>query len=1189
VSCPGSQINCGGTCINPQTDRGYCGASGDCQGANDGNVCVAGQVCSNGSCAVTCPGTQVNCGGTCVNAQTDRAYCGASGDCTGPNDGAACAMGQVCNNGTCQVSCPAGQINCNGTCVDPTNDRGYCGAYGSCEGTSDGTQCAAGQVCSNGICRVSCAGNQINCGEVCIDPSTNRGYCGASGNCVGANDGTVCDPGQVCSSGLCQLSCGGTQIKCGGGGGQCVEPSTDRTFCGAIGDCTGANDGTTCQAGQVCSNGACVTSCGGSQIICGGSCVEPSSDRGYCGAAGDCDSVNPAPGTEGTACASGQVCSSGTCTTSCLGTQVLCGGKCVDPQTDRGYCGASGDCDSINPAPGTAGTACVPGQVCSAGSCNTSCLGTQVLCGGRCVDPQTDRGYCGASGDCDSINPAPGTAGASCPSGQVCSSAVCTTSCPDGQVNCGGTCIDPTSDRIHCNATTGCGTSGVGSAGTDCSLTGQVCTNSACVVSCPIGQVNCGGTCINPNTDPSFCGATGLCGAGGNGSPGANCASTVGAGAVCSSATCGCPSGQVSCAGTCIDPSTNRTYCGAAGDCAGLNDGTDCALIGQICVSGGCAVTCPSGQVNCGGTCIDPTTNEAHCGATGACGAGGNGTAGASCAISVGAGAVCSGSACSCPNGGVSCGASCIDPATSQTFCGANTNCAGANDGEDCALTGKVCTAGVCQVTCPGAQVNCGGVCVDPQTDGTHCGASGACSGAAAGTNCSTAVGTGAVCSGGICGCPSGQVACGGACIDPNSNRTYCGASGSCAGVNIGEDCSLTGEMCVAGACQVSCPGSQISCGGVCVDPQTSAIHCGASGACSGASAGAACGTTVGTGAICTGGTCGCPGGQIACGAACINPSSDQTYCGAVGNCQGANDGENCALTGRLCSSGACAVSCPSGQINCGGNCVAPSTDATHCGAAGLCDGSPGNSQGSDCSAVGQVCTSGSCACGGGLLKCGAGAGTCIDPNSNPTYCGATGACGNGGGGAGATCTANQACVGGSCLTLAAKVVFVTSTVYNGNLGGLAGADAICAARATAGGLGGTFKAWLSDNATSAGSRLTHYPGRYVLHDGTKVADSWTDLTDGTLDHGIDQNEFGGAGGNGTQSTACAGAGVAAYTNTHHDGNAFSVSYSCSSWTSASNTIRGAVGYSGLFADDSWTLACGGYCDLTTALYCIEQ
>jgi hypothetical protein len=66
--------------------------------------------------------------------------------------------------------------------------------------------------------------------------------------------------------------------------------------------------------------------------------------------------------------------------------------------------------------------------------------------------------------------------------------------------------------------------------------------------------------------------------------------------------------------------------------------------------------------------------------------------------------------------------------------------------------------------------------------------------------------------------------------------------------------------------------------------------------------------------------------------------------------------------------------------------------------------------------------------------------------------------------------------------------VFVTSTVTTGAFGGIAGGDAICAARATAAGLSGTFIAYLSDSTTDAPSRLAGSRG-WVRVDGAPFAD----------------------------------------------------------------------------------------------------
>ncbi|MCP3974444.1 MAG: hypothetical protein GY720_08120, partial [bacterium] len=93
--------------------------------------------------------------------------------------------------------------------------------------------------------------------------------------------------------------------------------------------------------------------------------------------------------------------------------------------------------------------------------------------------------------------------------------------------------------------------------------------------------------------------------------------------------------------------------------------------------------------------------------------------------------------------------------------------------------------------------------------------------------------------------------------------------------------------------------------------------------------------------------------------------------------------------------------------------------------------------------------------------------------------------------------------------------VFVTSTQQNGNLGGLAGGDAVCEARATANTLGGTWRAWLSTSTVDAKDRLTEPAGVFTRAvSGTKVADDIADLTDGNIDNAILDDEFGVDGGN---------------------------------------------------------------------------
>jgi hypothetical protein len=569
---------------------------------------------------------------------------------------------------------------------------------------------------------------------------------------------------------------------------------------------------------------------------------------------------------------------------------------------------------------------------------------------------------------------------------------------------------------------------------------------------------------------------------------------------------------------------------------------------------------------------IAPLTDRGFCGASGACSGATDGTA---CV----AGQVCAAGSCqiSCPGSQINCNGTCVDPLTDRGFCGASGACSGATDGTAC-VAGQVCSAGSCTVSCPGMQINCNGTCVDPLTDRGFCGASGTCSGATDGTACVA----GQVCSAGSCqvSCPTGQVNCGGTCVDPLTDRGFCGASGSCTGGSVGSACAA-GRVCSGGSCQVSCPSPQIECGGHCVDPQTDRGFCGASGNCSGVNDGAVCPD----GQVCSGGVCGltCASPQIICGMNCIDPATNRTFCGATGNCSGVNDGTVCAA-GEVCSSGVCGLTCASPQIICGMSCVDPTTNRTFCGATGNCSGV---NDGTVC-ADGEVCSSGTCqtSCGGSQIKCGT---TCIDPSSNPTYCGADGECGSPTGSAGAPCNVFQACVGGSCMNLDLKIVFITSTVYNGNLGGLAGADAACQARATAASLPGTYKAWLSDDVTTAASRLTHSTGRYVSPTGLTVGIDWNDVVNAPLNRAINIDEFGhGAHANGTATSSCASVvGYAVYTGSDQTGASVAGS-TCSNWTDNTTGSSARFGDSGR-ASFFWTNRCTVTCDRTAPLYCFQQ
>ena len=76
-------------------------------------------------------------------------------------------------------------------------------------------------------------------------------------------------------------------------------------------------------------------------------------------------------------------------------------------------------------------------------------------------------------------------------------------------------------------------------------------------------------------------------------------------------------------------------------------------------------------------------------------------------------------------------------------------------------------------------------------------------------------------------------------------------------------------------------------------------------------------------------------------------------------------------------------------------------------------------------------------------------------------------------------------------------------------MGGIAGADAICASEADTAGLDGEFKAWLSTLSSAAADRLAQSSVPYVLVNRTRVADNWDDLTDGSIQAPINRDASG--------------------------------------------------------------------------------
>lgn len=162
--------------------------------------------------------------------------------------------------------------------------------------------------------------------------------------------------------------------------------------------------------------------------------------------------------------------------------------------------------------------------------------------------------------------------------------------------------------------------------------------------------------------------------------------------------------------------------------------------------------------------------------------------------------------------------------------------------------------------------------------------------------------------------------------------------------------------------------------------------------------------------------------------------------------------------------------------------------------------------------------------------------------------------------------------------------VFVSSLVSEADFGSVAAADAICVSLATTAGLGGSWKAWLSDGSTDAISHIADRAPWYTPDESTVVVQDYADLSTSGATININKDE------NGATVTA----GAAVWTATSATGLK-TAPYHCSNWTSngdsggvGDSTWVGEVGGAGA----AWTYGQASDCGQsfgTARIYCFEQ
>lgn len=222
--------------------------------------------------------------------------------------------------------------------------------------------------------------------------------------------------------------------------------------------------------------------------------------------------------------------------------------------------------------------------------------------------------------------------------------------------------------------------------------------------------------------------------------------------------------------------------------------------------------------------------------------------------------------------------------------------------------------------------------------------------------------------------------------------------------------------------------------------------------------------------------------------------------------------------------------------------------------------------------------------CGDGFVY--AGMESCDDGNEDDTdACTSTcepPACGDGIVQAGEECDGQTNC---NELCIRDRYVFASSDALRGdlkmasNLSGVEVADSLCRGRANSSGLktDADFLAWISDDTTSPAERFFRSSGRYILPDGTPIAESWDDLTDGTLQNPIDMTEVMGIP-----------EAHHAWTNTAPDGTRLSDD-SCNNWASNEPLANSYVGGTTMI-DEEWSnRAVPISCGIENHIYCFEQ
>jgi hypothetical protein len=524
--------------------------------------------------------------------------------------------------------------------------------------------------------------------------------------------------------------------------------------------------------------------------------------------------------------------------------ETLCGGLCVNFQTDVDNCGACGH-------------PCAEGEVCSEGVCSSECAAGLTDCSGSCVDTSTDPAHCGS---CDDACPTPPNAVPTCAGGECsfdcepgwsditdapgceteCTFVSPTEVCNGVDDNCNGT-IDEGFDCSmgrSTSCTTPCGSIGTGVCGLDC----RYPEPSACrapAETCNGVDEDCDGTADNGFACPRGTEVDCLTACGTDGRGICTSACEIPSGSACAAGPEVCNGLDDNCNGAPDDtfpcvmgaPASCTTSCGSAGTgtCSAtctLPTAATCTPPPETCngIDDDCDGTCDNGQACCRGTTGSCSTS---------CGTTGTRTCSSSCTWGT-----CMGPAETCNGTDDDCDGACDeDFGCCRNTTGSCTTSCGSSGTRTCSSS---CTWGTCTPpaeTCNGLDDNCNGTC----DDGYDCcrGTTGGCttSCGTSGTRLCSSSCTWGTCTGPAETCNGIDDDCDGSCDEDFAccvGRTQSCTTGYCTGT---QTCQ---SGCVWGTCTVGTVPSNDTCAG--------AINVGSGGTFSGTTCGASSETSSGCG-----------------------------------------------------------------------------------------------------------------------------------------------------------------------------------------------------------------------------------------------------------------------------------------------------------------------------------------------------